>query len=55
MITDINKFNELECQKRTAKISATHNFDELKTRMQQRIQEQKDKAKNQEITPLPRP
>jgi hypothetical protein len=33
MITDINKFNELECKQRNDKIAATHNYVEFNDQM----------------------
>ena len=40
MITDINKYNEVECKQRNEKIAATHNYIEFNSQMQKRIQEQ---------------
>lgn len=33
MITDTNKFNEVECKERNELVSATHDFDGLKNQM----------------------
>jgi hypothetical protein len=50
MITDINKFNEVECQSRNEKITATHDYDEFKSQMQKRLKEQQANAKRSETT-----
>jgi len=46
MITDINKFNDAECKRRHEKIASTHNYDEFKNIMQQRITEQQNAARS---------
>lgn len=55
MITDINKFNELECKQRNEKIAATHDYNEFKANMQKRLQDQQAAAKKAETHFLPPP
>lgn len=40
MVSDINKFNELECRQRNEKIAETHNYNEFNQQMKRRMQEQ---------------
>ena len=42
MVSDINKFNDVECRQRNEKISATHNYKEFNQQMQKRMKEQQN-------------
>lgn len=55
MITDINKFNELECKQRNDKIAATHDYGQFKAQMHKRLKDQQAAAKRAENHFLPPP
>jgi uncharacterized tellurite resistance protein B-like protein len=49
MITDINRFNESDCNARQQKIQQSNIYTEFSSKMKRRLKEQQRAAKNADI------